>query len=164
MFQIFLYFWWQRSWLYSSDYLVLLSKTVIAVCSSGFGVHQKLRVFAGYLLCASSTGWTLKVCWVVHCLVQWAPGCSIIVAGFNWFGSDWERRHWEIGWCLAGKSSVEMGCTLGGGAFTLGSGGVPGFAVGTLGARCLFVDRVWCARSVGAICAFVYPDQCSMVS
>ena len=57
-------------------------------------------------------------------------------------------------------SPVEMSCTLGGGAFTLESGGVPGFAVGTLGDRCLFVDRVQRGRSAVAIGDFIYLVQC----
>ena len=60
-------------------------------------------------------------------------------------------------------SLVEMVCTLGG-AFTLGAGGVPGFAVGTLGDQFLFVDRLQRGRSVVTIGAFVSPAQCSMVS
>ena len=56
---------------------------------------------------------------------------------------------------------VEMGCTLGF-AFTLGDGGVPGVAVGTLGDQCI-IDRVQQVRSVVAIGAFVSPAQCSIV-
>ena len=92
VFQTFLYFWWRHSWLYSSDYPVPLSKTGIFVCSSGFGVHHKLRSFVRYFLCAASTGWTLKVCWVGRYLVLWATGCCIIVVGSNWFCPGWERR------------------------------------------------------------------------
>ena len=39
----------------------------------------------------------------------------------------------------------------------------PCVAVGTLGARCLFIDRVWRGRSVVTIGTFVSPAQCSMV-
>ena len=58
---------------------------------------------------------------------------------------------------------VEMGCTLGG-SFTLGASGVPVIAVGTVGARCICVDRFQHGRSVVAIGAFVSPSQFSMVS
>ena len=60
-------------------------------------------------------------------------------------------------------SLVEMGCTLGG-DFNIGAGGVPGVAVGTLGDRCLFVDRVRRGRPFLAIGDFVSPAQCSMLS
>ena len=136
-----LYVGWRQILIYSSDSPVSLSKNCFAVFYSGLGLHNKLSSFAGYFLFADSTGWTLKVCWVVSYLVRWATGCSAIVSGYNFFFSNWERRGCKIGWWLDGISSVEMVCTLGGG-FTLGSGGVPGFAVGTLGAWCFFVDRV----------------------
>ena len=137
--------------------------TVISVWSSGIGVHHKLRNFSGYLLCATSTGWNLKVFWLIWYLVRWSTGCSVTVADLNCFGSDWERRSCSIGWWLAGMSSVGMGCALGG-AFTIRVGGVPGVAVGTLGARCLCVDRLQRNRSVVDIGAFVSSDQCSMIS
>ena len=84
-----LYFGWQRSWLYFSDSPVSLSKTGIYVCSSGLGVHHKLRIFVGCFLCSSSTGWTPKACWVVCYIVQCTTGCSVTVAGSNRFGFDW---------------------------------------------------------------------------
>ena len=61
-------------------------------------------------------------------------------------------------------SSVEMGCTFGGGAFALGAGGVTGFAVGTFGDQCLFVDRVRRGRPAVSLGASVSPAKCSTVS
>ena len=150
VFQTSLYFGWRQSWIYCSDYPVSLSKTGIIVCSSGLGVHHKLRSFAGYFLCAASTSWTFKAFWVVQYLVQWSTGCSVTVTGSNWFGSDWELRRWAIGWWLTGMYSVEMVCTL-------VAGGVPGIAVVTLGDQCLCVDRAQCGRSVMDIGAFLSP-------
>ena len=119
--------------------------------------------FAGYFLCAASTGWDIKACWVVQYIVIWATGCYVTVVGSNCFGSNWELRHWAIGWWLDGMSSVEMGCTLGS-DFTLWYGGVPGVAIGTLGDRCLCVKMVQRGSTVVDIYDFVSPFQCSMVS
>ena len=80
-----------------------------------FGVHHKSIIFAGYFLCAASTGWTLTVCWLVRYLVRWDTGCSVVVASSNSFLPDWDCRRWEIGWWVSEMFSVEMGCTLGGG-------------------------------------------------
>ena len=106
VFQTFLYFGWRQSWLYSIDSPVFLSKTGIDICSSGLGMQHNLRGFAGYLLCATSTGWNLKACWVVRYLLQWATGFYVTVASSHCFGSYWECRSWEIGWWLAGISLV----------------------------------------------------------
>ena len=95
---------------------------------------------------------------MVWYLVRWETGCSVTVSGTNYFGSDWERRRWEIGLRLAGISSVEMGCTLGCDC-TLGAIGVPGVAVLTLGARCFRVDRVRRGSLFEAVGSFVSPAQ-----